>query len=34
MTGGPECAATGLGHHGHCNDIPRPPAIASVEVAT
>ena len=34
MTGGPECAATGRGHHGHRDEVPRPLAIASAEIAT
>jgi len=34
MTGGPECAATGRGHHGHRRDGPRPLAVAPVGIAT
>jgi len=34
MTGGPECAATGPGHHGHRDEVSHPLAIASAEIAT
>jgi len=34
MTGGPDCAATGRGHHGQRNEVPPPLAIASLGIAT